>query len=91
MFDSYRVVSTERIANLAGTTVYTSATSDTNNAPGSTGPGKPNVYHVATHLGGLLVADEQHTVTQLNTEFGPVTIIVDSVATLRSTTPVALK
>ena len=49
------------------------------------------MYHVATHLGGLLVADEQHTVTQLNTDFGPVTIVVDSVATVRSTTPVSLR
>ena len=87
MIDAYRVTSTERIVNLAGTTTYTSSTSDTSNAPGADGPGKPNVYHVATHFGGVLVADEQHTVTQLNSDLGPVTIIVDSVSTLRSTTP----
>ena len=87
MIDTYRVVSTERVVNLAGTATYTSTTSDTNNTPGSDGPGKPNVYHVATHYGGLLVQDEQHTITQLNTELGPVTVIIDSVSTVTSTTP----
>ena len=87
MIDAYRVTSTERIVNLSGSSTYTSSTSDTNNAPGSDGPGKPNVYHVATHFGGVLVADEQHTITQLNSDLGPVTVIVDSVSTLTSTTP----
>ena len=91
LVDTWRVRSTERIVNLAGTSSYSSVTSDTNNTPGSTGPGKPNVYHISPNIGGLLVADEEHTITKLNTKLGPVTLIVDSVSTMRSTTPVKLK
>jgi hypothetical protein len=90
LVDTWRVRSSERIVNLAGASSFTSQTSDTNNAPASDGPGKPNVYHISPNIGGLLVADEEHTVTKLNSTIGPVTIIVDSVSTMRSTTPVKL-
>ena len=80
----------ERIVNLAGTSSFTSQTSDTNNAPGSDEPGKPNVYHISPNIGGLLVADEEHTITKLNSQIGPVTIIIDSVSTMSSTSPVKL-
>jgi hypothetical protein len=90
LVDTWRVRSSERIVNLAGSSSFTSQTSDTNNAPGATGPGKPNVYHISPNIGGLLVADEEHTITHLNTTVGPVTIIVDSISTMRSTSPVKL-
>ena len=48
------------------------------------------MYHISPNIGGLLVADEEHTVTKLNSTIGPVTIIVDSISTMRSTTPVKL-
>jgi hypothetical protein len=89
LYEAYRVVSTERIAALSGTAVYTSNTSDTTNTPGSTEPGKPNVYNVYTNAGGIFISEEQHTVTNLNTDVGPVTIIVDSASTLTSITPQA--
>jgi len=81
----------ERIVNLSGTSSFTSQTTDTTNAPGSDGPGKPNVYHISPNIGGLFVADEEHTVTHLNTDVGPITITVDSVSTMHDIEPVKLK
>jgi hypothetical protein len=89
MYEAYRVVSTERVASLNGTAVYTSNTSDTSNTPGSTGPGKPNVYNVYTNAGGIFISEEQHTVTNVNSDIGPVTIIIDSTSTLMSIVPKA--
>jgi hypothetical protein len=89
LYEAYRVVSTERVASLSGTAVYTQSTSDTTNQPGATGPGKPNIYNVYTNAGGIFIAEEQHTVTNLNTDLGPVTIIIDSASTLTSITPQA--
>lgn len=91
LIDTWRVRSSERIVNLSGTSSFTSQTTDTTNAPGADGPGKPNVYHISPNIGGLFVADEEHTITRFNTDVGPVTITVDSVSTMRDIEPVKLK
>jgi hypothetical protein len=77
--DSYRVESTERIVNLKA--AFRSNTSDAETPDGSTG--KPNVYNVATALGGLFVRTEEHTITRA----GAYTVTIDSTSTFRSPRP----
>jgi hypothetical protein len=83
MVDTYRVQSTERWTSLNGTNAYSSVTKDTTNTPGATGPGLPNFYNVATHLGGLFISIETH----MTTVAGALTIDIDNVATLDSIEP----
>ena len=55
---------------------------------------EPQPYVLLSNAGEILRAEaifdaeEQHTITRLNTSAGPVTVIVDSLATLTSTTPI---
>ena len=56
---------------------------DTTNQPGATGPGQPNFYNVATHLGGLFIAEERHEQITL----GPLIIELDNVATQATVGP----
>jgi hypothetical protein len=91
MFDTYRVQSTERLVSLTGSTPYSVMTDDTQNTPGSTGPGSPNYYNVATHLGGLFLVDENHTKTTLTVDNVPVIVEIDVVSTQMSATPTERK
>jgi hypothetical protein len=51
MVDTYAVQSSEQVTDLAGNYSYSTATND------------PNVYYVATNLGGLMVAEHIDTAT----------------------------
>jgi hypothetical protein len=73
--DAYRVVMQERMVNLA--TGETSGTSDE----------APNVYHVATQLGGQILREEQHFTQTITTPDGAAIIIWDYSSTQDSTEP----
>ena len=91
MFDTYRVQSTERLVSATGSTPYSVVTDDTENTPGSTGPGSPNYYNIATHLGGIFLVDENHTKTTLTVDNVPVIVEIDVVSTQTSATPTVRK
>jgi hypothetical protein len=88
VFDSYRVQSTERLVSATGSTPYSVMTDDTGNTPGSTGPGSPNFYNVATHLGGLFIREENHTRTTLTANNVPVVVDIDVTSTQMTPTAV---
>jgi len=88
MFDTYRVQSTERLVSATGSTPYSVMTHDTQNTPGSTGPGSPNYYNVATHLGGLFLREENHTKTTLTADKVPVIVDIDVTSTQMTPKPV---
>jgi hypothetical protein len=91
VFDTFRVQSTERLVSLTGSTPYSVVTDDTENTPGSTGPGLPNYYNVATQFGGIFLADENHTKTTLTIDNVPVIVEIDVKSTQMSVTPTVRK
>ena len=76
--DTYRVRSSERIVALATDVPYSITTDDVDDPEGS-----PNVYNVATTLGGLFISVETHT----SSIIGGATIEIDNVAIYMSVTP----
>ncbi len=77
-YDTYEVISNEHIVNLG-----TGFRSDTDAQD-------PNVYRVATNLGGLFVQQHIHTTTTVTGEGGtPVSVTVNYDQTLDSVTPAA--
>lgn len=74
--DTYRVSVEEQVVNL-----------QTGETSGSA-IGEPNVYNIATQLGGLAVREDIHMTTATRTEAGaPVTVELDYVSTARGVTP----
>ena len=78
LVDSYRVELTETMVNLA--TGETSGTTD-----------QPNVYWVATQLGGLIVSTEQHSTVRATdpTSGSAITVQYNYTSTVNKTTPSA--
>lgn len=79
LVDTYRVVATERLVNLASGTV-TGTSND-----------EPNVFNIAPQLGGLVIREEVHSVgNSRDAETGaPVTVELDYVSMLATLTPTA--
>jgi len=75
MHDTYRVLVNERMVNLE-----TGETSGTND-------GDPNVYNVATQLGGLVLREDLHFTQTITTPDGAAIVEWDYVSTQDSTTP----
>ena len=75
VFDSYRVVMTERVVNLR-----TGETSGTDEAD-------PNVYNVATQLGGLILREDLHYTQTINAGGVPTPVVWDYVSTIDTTEP----
>lgn len=89
VYDSFVVLSTERITNVADQ--YTSQTNDANAQNSDGQPGQPNTYWVATQHGGVFIQEEFHTTTTLTTQVGgarvPVTLKLDYTNTFDAITP----
>jgi hypothetical protein len=75
LHDAYRVVVTERLVNL------------TNGETSGTADGDPNVYHVASQLGGLVLREDLHFTQTIATADGPAIVEWDYQSTQDSTTP----
>lgn len=73
VYETYRVVSEETIVN-----VFTGFRHETN---------EPTVYNVATHLGGLFLAEDVDTTTTIPTTQGVVIVHLDYVSTAVSARP----
>lgn len=78
--DAYRVESTERLVSLNPGNPFASTTRD---GDPLSPEGKPNVYYVAPHYGGLFVKVETHTTTTI----GALTVNIDNVAVKTSLEP----
>lgn len=76
MIDTYRVVSTEEVTNVAAG--YDSQTNAND----------PNVYNVATQLGGLLVRQHIDTTTSFTVNGAPSTLVLIYTSTVDSPSPV---
>jgi hypothetical protein len=75
LHDALRIVVTERVVNLA--TGETSGTAD----------GDPNVFHVASQLGGLVLREDVHFTQTIATPDGAAVVEWDYQSTQDSATP----